>query len=126
MSSEVIFHVGEQQCDRGFRVEVTTSQGALRYDLRFWGCRNGGYTASDASSRGTLPATPTATNFPLWSRPHTSALRSPRPPFDIPGLLHLNDLESPKSVERQQIMIARVVPSGVRFKSCHQNEGVGH
>lgn len=33
-----IFHVGEQKCELGFRVEVTTSQGALRYDLRFWGC----------------------------------------------------------------------------------------
>lgn len=33
-----IFHVGEQKCELGFRVEVTTSQGELRYDLRFWGC----------------------------------------------------------------------------------------
>jgi len=33
-----VFHVGEQKCELGFRVEVTTSQGALRYDLRFWGC----------------------------------------------------------------------------------------
>jgi hypothetical protein len=33
-----IFHVGEQKCELGFRVEVTTSQDALRYDLRFWGC----------------------------------------------------------------------------------------
>lgn len=33
-----IFHVGEQKCELGFRVEVTTGQDALRYDLRFWGC----------------------------------------------------------------------------------------
>lgn len=33
-----IFHVGEQKCELGFRVEVTASQDALRYDLRFWGC----------------------------------------------------------------------------------------
>lgn len=33
-----IFHVGDQKCELGFRVEVTTSQHALRYDLRFWGC----------------------------------------------------------------------------------------
>lgn len=33
-----VFHVGEQKCELGFRVEVTTSQGSLRYDLRFWGC----------------------------------------------------------------------------------------
>ncbi|PSQ65358.1 MAG: hypothetical protein BRD32_04480 [Bacteroidetes bacterium QH_2_64_74] len=33
-----VFHVGEQKCELGFRVEVTTSQDALRYDLRFWGC----------------------------------------------------------------------------------------
>jgi hypothetical protein len=33
-----LFHVGEQKCELGFRVEVTTSQGALRYELRFWGC----------------------------------------------------------------------------------------
>jgi len=33
-----IFHVGEQKCELGFRVEVTMSQGAPRYDLRFWGC----------------------------------------------------------------------------------------
>jgi hypothetical protein len=33
-----IFHVGEQKCELGFRVEVTVSQGALRYDLRLWGC----------------------------------------------------------------------------------------
>jgi hypothetical protein len=33
-----IFHVGEQKCEFGFRVEVTTSQDSLRYDLRFWGC----------------------------------------------------------------------------------------
>jgi hypothetical protein len=32
-----IFHVGEQKCELGFRVEVTTSQGALCYDFRFWG-----------------------------------------------------------------------------------------
>ena len=33
-----VFHVDEQKCELGFRVEVTTSQDALRYDLRFWGC----------------------------------------------------------------------------------------
>ena len=33
-----VFHVGEQKCELGFRVEVTTSQDTLRYDLRFWGC----------------------------------------------------------------------------------------
>lgn len=33
-----VFHVGDQKCELGVRVEVTTSQGALRYDLRFWGC----------------------------------------------------------------------------------------
>ena len=33
-----IFHVGEQKCELGFRVEVTRSQGAVRHDLRFWGC----------------------------------------------------------------------------------------
>jgi hypothetical protein len=33
-----VFHVGEQKCELGFRVEVTRSQGHLRYDLRFWGC----------------------------------------------------------------------------------------
>ena len=33
-----VFHVHEQKCELGFRVEVTTSQDALRYDLRFWGC----------------------------------------------------------------------------------------
>jgi len=32
-----VFHVGEQKCELGFRVEVTMSQGRLRYDLRFWG-----------------------------------------------------------------------------------------
>ena len=29
-----VFHVDEQKCELGFRVEVTTSQDALR----FWGC----------------------------------------------------------------------------------------
>ena len=33
-----VFHVDEQKCELGFRVEVTTSQNALHYDLRFWGC----------------------------------------------------------------------------------------
>lgn len=33
-----LFHVGEQKCELGFRVEVKTSEKALRYDLRFWGC----------------------------------------------------------------------------------------
>ena len=33
-----VFHVGEQKCELGFRVEVTTSQSTLRYDLRFRGC----------------------------------------------------------------------------------------
>ena len=33
-----VFHVNEQKCELGFRVEVTTSQDALRYALRFWGC----------------------------------------------------------------------------------------
>ena len=33
-----VFHVDEQKCELGFRVEVTTSQDALRYDLRFRGC----------------------------------------------------------------------------------------
>ena len=33
-----VFHVDEQKCELGFRVEVPTSQDALRYDLRFWGC----------------------------------------------------------------------------------------
>lgn len=33
-----VFHVGEQKCELGFRVEVKTSRDALRYDLRFWGC----------------------------------------------------------------------------------------
>ena len=33
-----VFYVGEQKCELGFRVEVTTAQGALRYTLRFWGC----------------------------------------------------------------------------------------
>jgi len=33
-----VFHVGPQKCELGFRVEVTRSQGDLRYDLRFWGC----------------------------------------------------------------------------------------
>lgn len=33
-----IFYVGEQKCEMGFRVEVSLSQGELRYFLRFWGC----------------------------------------------------------------------------------------
>ena len=33
-----VFHVHEQKCELGFRVEVPTSQDALRYDFRFWGC----------------------------------------------------------------------------------------
>lgn len=33
-----LFHADEKKCELGFRVEVTTSEGALRYDLRFWGC----------------------------------------------------------------------------------------
>jgi len=37
-----VFHVGEQKCELGFRVEVTISQDALRYDLRFWGCPDWG------------------------------------------------------------------------------------
>lgn len=37
-----VFHVGEQKCEMGFRVEVSTSQGELRYLLRFWGCPDWG------------------------------------------------------------------------------------
>lgn len=37
-----IFHVDEQKCELGFRVEVTQSQNRLRYDLRFWGCPSWG------------------------------------------------------------------------------------
>lgn len=33
-----VFHVGAQKCELGFRVEVTISKDAPRYDLRFWGC----------------------------------------------------------------------------------------
>ena len=33
-----VFHVHEQKCELGFRVEVPTSQDAPRYALRFWGC----------------------------------------------------------------------------------------
>jgi hypothetical protein len=60
-----IFHVGEQKCELGFRVEVTASQSALRYDLRFWGCPEWGLhrirrflarrVAGDAD-RDTLPS----------------------------------------------------------------------
>lgn len=33
-----VFHVGEQKCEMGFRVEVSVLQDELRYLLRFWGC----------------------------------------------------------------------------------------
>lgn len=33
-----VFHVGDQKCEMGFRVEVSTVQDELRYTLRFWGC----------------------------------------------------------------------------------------
>lgn len=33
-----LFHIDDQKCEMGFRVEVTISQTGLRYELRFWGC----------------------------------------------------------------------------------------
>jgi len=33
-----VFHVGDQKCEMGFRVEVSLAQGELQYILRFWGC----------------------------------------------------------------------------------------
>ncbi|MFB6230566.1 MAG: hypothetical protein ABEL04_05355 [Salinibacter sp.] len=33
-----VFHVGDQKCEMGFRVEVSLAQNELRYILRFWGC----------------------------------------------------------------------------------------
>jgi len=78
-----VFHVEEQKCELGFRVEVTTSQGALRYDLRFWGCPEWGLhrirrflarRAAGEVDRDTLPSLtpPEETSSPTDAEEKTS------------------------------------------------------
>jgi len=33
-----VFHVGDQKCELGFRIEVKISNGTLQHELRFWRC----------------------------------------------------------------------------------------